>query len=117
MPDNRRRDQRSPEAKGWQYLYTSAAWLRMREAQLAKDKGLCQPCRRMGKLVPANIVHHIEPHHGDEEKFYAGKLETVCADCHNGVLQKTESRKLSYSLAIDPATGFPLDPNHPANRG
>ena len=78
-----------------------------------KREPLCQPCKRAGRIVPASVVHHLEPHKGDYDKFVNGALESTCADCHNGPIQSAEARKLAYSMNVDPATGYPVDRRHP----
>lgn len=115
MTDYRNRDQRSPEALAWKKWYDLKAWRDRRMAQLAQQP-LCQPCGRAGKVVAAVLVHHVKPHKGDWEKFIWGEVESCCKTCHDGHIQKSESRGLGYSLEVDPETGYPTDPKHPANR-
>lgn len=110
-----RRDQRSPEAKVWQRFYKTPEWKRIRAAQLLKQP-LCERHLKQGRIVKATIVHHVTPHKGNWALFLSGPFESACDDCHGGPLQKEEARGLAYSTAVDPATGFPLDPRHPANR-
>lgn len=39
------------------------------------------------------VCDHIEPHRGDEAKFWAGPFQTLCAPCHNGTKQRIERRR------------------------
>ncbi len=114
---NLRRD-RSPEADAWQRLYKLNVWRGkggIRDQQL-REEPLCQPCKRRGRIVAATVVHHLEPHKGNYEKFVTGPFESTCDACHSGHIQSAESRGLSYSLDVDPFTGWPIDSRHPANR-
>jgi len=58
-------------------------------------------CLSEGKIVAARIADHVEPHHNDPIKFWNGKLQSLCAHCH-------ESRK--NAIGVD---GWPIDPRHP----
>lgn len=42
-------------------LYKSKRWNRIRRAVLARDGYMCQISKRYGKMVEAEIVHHILP--------------------------------------------------------
>lgn len=42
-------------------FYKSAKWLDLRESALRRDKYMCQISKRYGKMIPAEIVHHIFP--------------------------------------------------------
>lgn len=70
-------------------------------------------CLQQGKVEPACIADHIEPHRGDEMAFWFGPLQSLCKQHHNGAKQMLEHR--GYDKAIG-ADGWPVDPKHPANR-
>jgi 5-methylcytosine-specific restriction protein A len=108
-----RPDRRSPEAEAYRRWYKSAAWRRIRLAQLAEHP-LCANHLRLGKVVPATIVHHIEPHRGDYARFISGPFESVCKECHD-VEGRSEDER-GYSAATDTTTGLPIDRSHPFNR-
>ena len=59
------------------------------------------------------VADHIKPHRGDEALFWTGELQTLCADDHDVTKQQIEVR--GYHAEPD-ADGWPIDPNHPANR-
>lgn len=72
--------------------------------------GEAQPDRRRRFLV----VDHIVPHRGDPALFWDGtNLQTLCPDHHDVVKQREEVRGFSNARGPD---GWPLDPQHPANR-
>lgn len=72
--------------------YGSVAWKRRRKAQLAEHP-LCAMCLERGHTKPANVADHIIPHRGDHEKFWNGKLQSLCFTCHNSDKQKMERPK------------------------
>lgn len=57
------------------------AWRLLREQILERDRGLCQPCLRNGKIQPASEVDHIVA------KICGGcdddtNLQAICQACH-----------------------------------
>ena len=56
-------------------------WRRKRERILRRDKGLCQPCFRAGRITPALEVDHIVnvAQGGDDSD---DNLEAICRPCH-----------------------------------
>ncbi|TGY87344.1 HNH endonuclease [Marinicauda algicola] len=107
-----RRTQRSPEAERYRRLYKTAAWMKARLAQLARQP-LCERCRRRGIVRAATVVNHRVPHKGDWSLFIDPENhESACAPCHDGEIQSAERLGYSKSLAPD---GTPTDPAHPWN--
>jgi 5-methylcytosine-specific restriction enzyme A len=90
------------------HLYDTQAWRRRRARQLQAEP-LCRWCKSEGRIVPASIADHIDPHRGDRVKF-AGPLQSLCASCHSSRKQQLEK---SGSVAGCDVQGIPLDPNHP----
>jgi hypothetical protein len=106
---------RSPEAAAWRKLYKTARWEAVRQNQFNSEP-LCEWCLA-GKpkvIRPATVVHHADPHKGDLQKFFGGKLISLCADCHDRTAHQIEAK--GYTHAID-ETGWPSHPDHPANLG
>lgn len=65
-------------------FYESARWKKKRAVILARDKYMCQVCRRYGRMVPATIVHHIKEVEDYPELAYTNSnLQSVCLACHN----------------------------------
>jgi 5-methylcytosine-specific restriction protein A len=95
----------------WTKWYKHRRWKRMRLAQLAIEP-LCAICKAKGKVEPATIVDHVEKHFGDIDKFWTGKLQSVCRQCHEVRKKFIESRGYDRVVGAD---GWPLDPKHPAN--
>ena len=57
------------------------SWQKIRKRIIARDKNLCQPCFRKGKLTEAEAVDHIVPKSrgGDDSE---SNLECICHPCH-----------------------------------
>lgn len=75
----------------WQRNYTSRRWRTIREQQL-RNSPLCAECLRANppRVTAANVVHHVEQHHGEDEAFWNGPLESVCKSCHDREIQSRE---------------------------
>jgi hypothetical protein len=50
------------------------------------------------------------PHHGDPIKFWNGKLQSLCAHCHESRKKFLELRGYDNTISAD---GMPIDPRHP----
>jgi hypothetical protein len=95
-------------------LYDSWRWRKVRRYQL-RLQPLCAQCEREGRLTVATIVHHTQQHHGDRTKFFMSPLMSLCAPCHDGVMQRIEKKGYDTAIGND---GFPLDvKKHPFYRG
>lgn len=71
----------------WDRWYKTARWRRIRERQLSAEP-LCRMCRP--RPVPATICDHVEPHRGDEHKFWNGPFQSLCKPHHDGEKQSIE---------------------------
>lgn len=49
-------------------MYGTGRWQKRRRYQLQLQP-LCEMCLRDGRIVPATVVDHVEPHKDDERKF------------------------------------------------
>ena len=91
---------------------SSARWQRLRLRQL-KLHPLCERCRKKGKTVIADEVHHILPCHDNPILQVAmSNLESLCTPCH-APLKADDHR--GHSRELD-AEGYATDPKHPSNR-
>ena len=70
--------QRDPER---QRLY-GHRWKRIRAAHLAANPW-CVRCLEDGIYTPATDVDHIVDHKGDVERFFKGKLQSLCHKHHS----------------------------------
>ena len=91
------------------HLYRSPRWGRIRKAQLTEHP-LCKFCLEQGRLTVATIADHVEPHRGDINQFWVGKLQSLCLQCHVSTKHFIELNGYRPDIGLD---GWPLDPRHP----
>src|SRR6266480_3518108 len=102
-------------ATPWARLYGTERWRRRTALQL-KQFPMCAQCERDGKAYAAQLSHHVHPYseRSTELDFWFGPLESLCTDCHRLVHGKGALK--GYETDINPVTGWPDDPMHPANQ-
>lgn len=94
--------------------YHTHRWRRMAQRQLAMHP-LCNTCMQVfARVTVASVADHIEPHHGDEFKFWNNPLQSLCASCHSSIKQQLEKSGFIRGHRLD---GMPIDPQHPWNTG
>lgn len=112
-----RRNQRSEAAQAYSGWYDLARWKRIRRYQLTIEP-LCRICKAKGRVTPATVCDHIEPHRGDPVKFWNGPFQSLCDAepwrCHSSVKQQQELH--GYSTEVG-ENGYPTDPAHPFTQG
>src|SRR6516165_8592458 len=96
----------------WHSWYKRANWQRRRAHQLQIEP-LCRLCVKEGRLTPATVADHVEPHGGDFNKFRLGALQSLCAHCHSSTKAIVEKRGYDSEIGAD---DMPLDPRHPIYR-
>ena len=69
-------------------FYDSRTWREVRAAYSASVDGLCERCRRRGRITPGDIVHHkqhLTPENVNDPNIAYGwnNLELLCIECHN----------------------------------
>lgn len=70
----------------------------------------------MGRTTEATVADHIvrwREQDDPEHAFWFGELQSLCRDHHSITKQQIETR--GYHTMCD-ENGWPLDPNHPANK-
>ncbi|MCB2130917.1 MAG: HNH endonuclease [Rhodobacteraceae bacterium] len=78
-------------------------WVKLRDAIMARDGYLCQPCQRTGRATPATEVDHITPKSRDGEDD-ADNLQAICSPCHSA---KTKGENANARPLIG-ADGWPV---------
>jgi 5-methylcytosine-specific restriction protein A len=106
--------------KPWAHLYRTQRWRRMAKHQVDVDEPLCRMCKAEGRLVQAEIADHVKPHRGDENKFWNGELQSLCARHHLRKLnheqyERRTGKPYRRRSGCD-ASGMPTDPEHPWHR-
>ena len=71
-------------------FYHSRDWKNVRESIRKRDGGLCQQCKRDGRITESNVVDHIVEIKDGGDKLSLSNLECLCHPCHN---RKTSSNK------------------------
>lgn len=100
QPDRKQRyDAKRQATQPWRSLYSTKEWKRIRAEVLARQP-VCRICRK----AKSDTVDHVQKHGGDPVKFFTGKLQALCAKCHNGVKQSHEKTNKS-AIGLD---GWPL---------
>lgn len=57
--------------------------------------------------MPATVCDHVDPHRGDEVKFFSGPFQSLCADCHDTDKQRIE--RGGKARPVIGADGWPVD--------
>jgi 5-methylcytosine-specific restriction enzyme A len=87
--------------------YSSHRWRKYRRRPQLQAQPTCEWCAKRGVLTVATTVHHAERHEGDYEKFWNGRLVSLCAECHNIDAQRIErGGKGRPTIGLD---GLPID--------
>lgn len=64
-------------------FYKSPQWKKAREIAMMRCYGLCQDCLENGKIVKADMVHHIKPlRQHPELALDQNNLRPLCNACH-----------------------------------
>lgn len=72
-------------------LYGTARWQHLRAHQLAREP-LCRLCRAEGRITPATVCDHVEPHREDVALFWRGPFQSLCKAHHDGAKQREEQQ-------------------------
>jgi len=87
-------------------------WRRLRALKLKRNP-LCEECERLGRVVPATMVHHIVPIEQDPTlRLVWSNLMSLCEACHD-VKHSSEAKQVK---GCD-VSGFPTSEGHPWNQG
>jgi 5-methylcytosine-specific restriction protein A len=94
-----------------QKLYGKQRWRNRSKFQLNAHP-LCQMCSVHGVVTLAVIADHVIPHHGDQQLFWFGELQSLCSDCHKSSKAQLEGKGYVKDIGVD---GYPVDAAHPFN--
>lgn len=97
-----------------EWPYNTAAWKALRQAKL-QEQPLCEPCKMVGRLKPANTVDHVKSiaSGGDPFPPLSG-LMAMCPSCHGVKTRAVDSVDgKGVRFKGTRADGLPVDPSHP----
>lgn len=101
-------ERKSSAARGY-----GSRWQKAREGYL-RCHPLCVMCESLGRVSPASVVDHIDPHRGDQQKFWDSEnWQALCKQCHDRHKQRIEKSGRDPGCGID---GHPVDATHHWNR-
>lgn len=106
MPKPLERVHRNREWETRPRWYGTRRWRRIAAAQLLREP-LCCMCLADGVVEPARVADHIEPHRGDEAKFWSGELQSLCLSHHNADKQAIEKGGRPRRQRVGP-DGWPI---------
>ena len=66
-------------------------WAKARQTHLARSP-ICIGCEAVGRIEPATIVDHVDPHHGDPEKFWNSSMWQSCCKWHHDSIKQALER-------------------------
>ena len=80
-------------------------WMATRERIMARDCGMCQPCKRKGQISIGTEVDHITAisngGSNDDEN-----LEVICRQCHNAKTDEDLGYRHKPTIGVD---GWPTE--------
>lgn len=91
-------------AKGTEPFYRTGAWVKLRQAVMLRDNGLCQHCLQgkhgRQRLRRAVLVHHIVPYQENPELGLTdSNLVSLCSQCHERVHREMDRAKAASDAA------------------
>ena len=92
--------------------YKIVRWRKLRERRLKQDEYMCKECRRYGRTVPADTVHHIYPAEDYPNLFWNIKnLISLCKDCHNKMHNRSTRKLTKTGLELVERNKFKISPH------
>lgn len=96
-------------------FYHSVAWANTRMLVLDRSNGLCEKCLEAGKVVLADVVHHIVPlseENMDDQSITLNpdNLMALCHECHTEAHRQLGVGKLNGNDE-EPRVGFDEEGN------
>ncbi len=102
-------DRTATERQQRRFLHTgSKRWRAIRD-QVLSSEPLCRDCTRMGRIIPATEVDHINSQTADNRPE---NLAPLCKSCHS---HRTACAMAGVPVKGCDVDGWPLDDRHPWN--
>ena len=75
-------------------IYKTKEWKEVRQYVITRSNGLCERCKKTGKVVTGKIVHHKkwltdDNKHDWNVSYNPDNLEYICNDCHEAAHDRT----------------------------
>lgn len=81
--------------------YATMKWRRLAQAVMRRDGYRCQLAKRFGRIVPAQLVHHVFPADEFPEYFYQPwNLVALSMAEHNRVHDRTTNELTDYGAEL-----------------
>lgn len=82
------------------------AWRKLRKLALERDAGLCQVCRRFGRITPNcnEVDHRLPKAKGGTDALE--NLQTICRPCHERKTLEDEGKRYRAPTGLD---GWPKE--------
>ncbi|RVK61930.1 HNH endonuclease [Sinorhizobium meliloti] len=75
-------------------------WSKARDTFLSRNP-LCIGCLAVGRVEPATVVDHVDPHHGDSVKFWDTSMwQSSCKWHHDSVKQRLEQLYAASAIRL-----------------
>lgn len=98
--------------------YKSRRWKILRASILRRDAYQCRECRRYGKAVQADTVHHVYPAQPYPQWAWAPwNLLSLCFACHNAMHDRDGELLTDKGLAWCRRVSPPSFPHSQPRRG
>ena len=82
-------------------FYRTARWTRLRRFALARDGLMCTECRRFGRRVDADTVHHVFPRtEFPEFQWAAWNCVSLCRGCHDTMHDRNTNALTERGVAM-----------------
>ena len=89
-------------------------WRKARATYL-RNHPLCKMHLDRGRIIPATVVDHIQPHRGNQKLFWdTANWQSLCAECHSRHKQRLEKSGTETGCNL---AGIPTDRAHHWNQG
>lgn len=76
-------------------------WSKARDTYI-REHPLCVGCQAVGRIAAAEVVDHVDPHHGDPDKFWNTAMWQACCKWHHDVVkQKLERMYAAGACSLD----------------
>jgi hypothetical protein len=61
---------------------------------------------RERRITPAVLVHHVQHHEGDINRFWLGETESACFRCHEEMHGRGRGKRNRLTFGVD---GWPIE--------